>query len=123
MVINALLGVVLWETYAVSSKQLEPHLGAHPTTIAALSGGAAGGMQALVAAPAENVRILLERGSGGSWSHAWKDVFRGTLPISSSTSQRENVRQVRDWMKEVGEMAGRGWDGWGWGLCKDIVGE
>jgi len=88
-----------------------------------LSGGTAGGLQALVAAPAENVRLVLEGGSGAGWSGAWKEVFRGTMPISSTTTQRENVRQVRDWMTEVRGMAGRGWDGWGWGCAKDICGE
>jgi hypothetical protein len=113
----------LWETYALASGVLEPHLSSHPTITAALSGGTAGGLQALVAAPAENVRLVLEGGSGAGWSGAWKEVFRGTVPISSTTTQRENVRQVRDWMTEVRGMAGRGWDGWGWGCAKDVCGE
>jgi hypothetical protein len=113
----------LWETYALTYGVLEPHLSLHPTTTAALSGATAGGLQALVAAPAENVRLVLEGGSGASWSSAWKEVFRGTVPISSTTTQRENVRQVRDWMTEVRGMAGRGWDGWGWGCAKDVCGE
>lgn len=77
----------------------------------------------MVAAPAENVRLVLEGGtSGQSWSHAWKEVFRGTASASRHDTI-EDVRQVRNWMKEVGEMAGRGWDGWGWGCAKDICGE
>ncbi|KIM87543.1 hypothetical protein PILCRDRAFT_95783 [Piloderma croceum F 1598] len=122
IIINACLGTVLWETYALTYGVLEPHLNSHPTITAALSGGTAGGLQALVAAPAENVRLVLEGGSGAGWSSAWKDVFRGTVPISSTTTQRENVRQVRDWMTEVRGMAGRGWDGWGWGCAKDVCG-
>jgi hypothetical protein len=106
----------------VTSRALEPRLGSHPTTTAALSGATAGCVQAIVGAPAENVRLVLEGGSSAGWSAAWKEVFRGTLPFSSTTTQRENVRQVRHWMTEVRGMAGRGWDGWGWGCAKDICG-
>lgn len=113
----------LWETYTLTSSVLEPRLSSHPTTTAALSGAAAGGLQALLAAPAENVRLVLEGGSGTSWSGVWKEVFRGTVPISSTITQRENVRQVRDWVTEVKGMAGRGWNGWGWGCAKDVCGE
>lgn len=113
----------LWETYAATSNTLEPYLGLHPTTTAALSGAVAGGVQALLAAPAENARIILEGGSGAGWSDAWKEVFRGTRPSSTTVTPRENVRQVRDWMKEVRGMAGRGWGGLGWGCAKDICGK
>lgn len=107
----------------MSSSALDPHLSSHPTTIAALSGASAGGMQALIAAPAENVRLVIEGGSAKGWAGAWKEVFRGTMPASTSITRRENVRQVRDWMSEVRGMAGRGWDGWGWGCAKDVCGE
>lgn len=50
----------LWETYTITSNVLEPNLNAHPTVIAAMSGAAAGGMQAVIAAPAENVRLVSE---------------------------------------------------------------
>lgn len=107
----------------MTSGALEPYLSSHSTTMAALAGATAGGVQALAAAPAENVRLVLEGGTGKGWSGAWKEVFRGTVPVSSTTTQRENARQVRDWMVEVRGMAGRGWDGWGWGCAKDICGE
>jgi hypothetical protein len=126
MLVNAMLGTVLWTTYAEASVIFEPRLGANPTLMAALSGAIAGAVQALVAAPAENVRLVLEGGFGGhSWSHAWKEVFRGTtVPLSVSNKQNiEEIRQVRSWVKEVGEMAGRGWDGWGWGCAKDVCGK
>lgn len=125
MLVNAALGTVLWSTYAEMSTVLEPYLGDHPTILSASAGGIAGGIQALAAAPAENVRIVIEGGSGGhGWSHAWKEVFRGTSASSPSAIQsREDVRQVRGWMKEVGEMAGRGWDGVWWGCAKDICGD
>lgn len=99
-------------------------MGGHLTTTAAISGAVAGGMQALVAAPAENVRLLLEGGTYHSWSHAWKEVFRGTPSThrTSKAQQINEIRQVRSWMKDVGDMAGRGWDGWGWGCAKDICG-
>jgi hypothetical protein len=92
--------------------------------IAAISGAVAGGAQAIVAAPAENVRLAIERGAGGGWSHAWKEVLRGTAPNqpTGSASLRE-LRQVRSWMLDVRNMAGRGWNGWGWGLAKDVCGE
>lgn len=131
MCINALLGTVLWSTYAETSTILTPYIGHHPTMTAAISGAAAGGCQALVAAPAENVRLVLEGGSvalGGthSWSHVWKEVFRGTADPKLDGSKKQNIndiRQVRLWMKEVGDMAGRGWEGWGWGCAKDICGK
>lgn len=124
--VNALLGTVLWTTYATTFSTLEPYLGHNPTITAAISGTIAGGMQALVAAPAENVRLVLEGGSAGhSWSHAWKEVFQGTFaPLSTSKHQKmQDIRQLRTWMKDVGEMAGRGWDGWGWGCAKDMCGK
>lgn len=124
MVANAILGTVLWATYTETSNCLEAHLGTHPTIIAALSGAAAGGTQALVAAPVENTRLIIEGGSGRGWSHAWQEVFRGTEPPRSA-SRADNIkemRQVRHWMKEVSGMAGRGWDGWGWGCAKDVCG-
>lgn len=113
----------LWETYALTSSVLQPSLGLHAAAAAALSGAVAGGTQALLAAPAENVRLVLDSNSGASWSVAWKEVFRGTKPLSSDITQREHVRQVRDWTKEVKGMAGRGWDGLWWGCAKDICGE
>lgn len=95
------------------------------TTTAALSGAAAGAAQgtcvlpipgwltlisslAVAAAPAENVRILMEGSSSyNSWSHAWKEVFRGTEPIGPVT-RHSQARQVHYWMKDVKQMAGRG---------------
>ena len=125
MIVNTFLGTVLWTAYAEASRVIEPQLGHHPIAVATLAGGFAGGAQALVAAPVENIRLLIEGGSGGSsWLHACKAVFHDKRP--SSVSRRkdiEDIRQLRRWMKEVGEMAGHGWQGWGWGLCKDICGE
>lgn len=124
MLANAALGTVLWTTYTECSSYLQSHLGIHSMFTVALSGAAAGGMQALVAAPVENVRLVIEGGTGNGWSHAWKDVFRGTQPIrtTSKSDQIRDIRQVRLWMKDVGEMAGRGWAGWGWGFGKDVCG-
>ncbi|KAF9458672.1 hypothetical protein BDZ94DRAFT_1313087 [Collybia nuda] len=126
MLVNALLGTVLWTTYTETSKAIESTFEHHPTLTTALAGGVAGGMQALVAAPAENVRIIMEGGStriGNPASNAWKEVFRGTSHVSNSKqTDIHDIRQVRRWMKDVGEMAGRGWGGWGWGFGKDICG-
>lgn len=125
MLANAVLGTVLWTTYTGCSSYLESRLGAHSIFAIALSGAAAGGMQALVAAPVENVRFVIEGGTGKGWSHAWKDVFRGTQPtrVTSRSDQIRDIRQVRIWMRDVGEMAGRGWAGWGWGCGKDVCGK
>ncbi|KAH7889837.1 mitochondrial carrier domain-containing protein [Phlebopus sp. FC_14] len=124
MVANALLGTVLWTTYTECSSRIEPYLQNHPTCVVAFSGAAAGGMQALIAAPVENARLLIEDGTGRGWSHAWKEVFRGTEPVNPTnrTDQIRDMRQVRLWMRDVGEMAGRGWTGWGWGCGKDVCG-
>ncbi|KAI0332103.1 hypothetical protein GY45DRAFT_1321403 [Cubamyces sp. BRFM 1775] len=125
MFVNGLLGVVLWSTYTEASSHLEPYLASHPTTLAAISGATAGGAQAILAAPAENMRFALEGTSRATgWHDAWKEVFRRTEPSTHLPRQEQmhEARQVRDWMREVGEMAGRGWDGWGWGCAKDICG-
>ena len=125
LAVNALLGTVLWTTYSETSSALSNRLCDSPILVASLAGGAAGGMQAIVAAPAENVRLAIEGGSvkEGGWSHAWKEVFRGTVaPSSNKTENLENIRRVRDWMKDVRDMAGRGWDGWGWTFAKDVCG-
>ena len=103
---------------------LEPHL-THPLAISLVSGAVAGGAQAVVAAPAENVRLLLEGGSYSGWSSAWKDVFRdseGQVKLSKAESLHQ-ARQVRQWMSEVSDMAGRGWNGLYWGMAKDSAGE
>ncbi|KAH0830451.1 hypothetical protein J3R83DRAFT_1848, partial [Lanmaoa asiatica] len=124
MLANAVLGTVLWTTYTECSSYLQSHFGVHSMLTVALSGAAAGGMQALVAAPVENARLVIEGGAGKGWSHAWKEVFRGTQPIhiTSRSDQIRDIRQVRLWMKDVSEMAGRGWTGWGWGCAKDACG-
>jgi len=123
MLANAVLGTVLWTTYTGCTSYLQSCLGIHSMFAVALSGAAAGGMQALVAAPVENVRLVIEGGAGKGWSHAWKEVFRGTQPIIASRSQQvRDIRQLRLWMKDVAEMAGRGWAGWGWGCGKDVCG-
>ncbi|KAF7778833.1 hypothetical protein Agabi119p4_3178 [Agaricus bisporus var. burnettii] len=90
LVVNAILGTVLWTAYGAAYSVIEPNLHNKPLTSAALSGGMAGGIQALVAAPVENVRFVIE---GGAVGQSW---------LQSSN------------------LAGRGWSGWGWGFAKDI---
>ena len=122
--VNAVLGTVLWSAYSGTSSALEPYLASSPISLATVSGAVAGGAQALISAPAENVRLVLEGGKGHDWSHAWKEVFRATTPSSVSKQQNmQEIRQVRDWVKDVGYMAGRGWNGWGWGFAKDCSGQ
>lgn len=124
--VNAVLGTVLWTAYSESSSLLSggDRLEAHPIATAAISGAIAGGAQAIVAAPAENARLAIEGGTaGGGWSHAWKEVLRGTVQNQSAEKKGlHEIRQVRGWMMEVRDMAGRGWNGWGWGLAKDVCG-
>ncbi|GJJ14679.1 hypothetical protein Clacol_008945 [Clathrus columnatus] len=103
---------------------LKAALASTATSVAALSGSCAGSIQALAAAPAENVRILLEGGqSRSSWSVAWREVFAGTESLTSKSPKpakhREEVRRVQAWVKEVRGMAGRGWQGLGFGIAKD----
>jgi hypothetical protein len=137
--VNAALGTVLWATYSEVSAILEPRFSNHQTTLAALSGGVAGAMQALAAAPVENVRLIVEGtsfshetfpalndGLGGStkagWSNAWQEVFRRSQQEPVQNKDLQKAREVRDWMKDVRAMAGRGWEGWGWGVAKDTCG-
>jgi hypothetical protein len=100
--VNAALGTVLWTTYTESATVLERHI-SQPVLLSCCAGAMAGGTQALVAAPAENVRLVLEGGTQNGWSHAWKEVFRGTESQASSTKQQtvRDAREVRAWMKEV----------------------
>ena len=127
LLVNAVLGTVLWTAYSESSSLLSgwDSLEAHPIAAAAISGAIAGGAQAIVAAPAENARLAIEGGTaGGRWSHAWKEVIRGTVQNQSTEKKSlHEIRQVRGWMLDVRDMAGRGWNGWGWGLAKDVCGE
>ena len=55
IIVNAGLGVVLWTSYSEAASHLQTTLPSHPTLVSALAGAVAGGTQALVAAPAENV--------------------------------------------------------------------
>jgi hypothetical protein len=124
MLVNLVLGSVLWTTYSEVTRLLEPHMDSQ-VPVAAAAGAVAGGAQAVVAAPAENVRFVLEGGTPATgWSHAWKEVFRGTRGDGTLSKRDElhQAREVRDWMREVGDMAGRGWNGWGWGVAKDACG-
>ncbi|GJE95174.1 hypothetical protein PsYK624_113550 [Phanerochaete sordida] len=124
MMVNLVLGSVLWTTYSEAATFLEPHIDS-PIPLAAASGALAGAAQALLAAPAENVRFVLEGGSAATgWSYAWKEVFRGTSGAQTLSKRDElhQAREVREWMREVSDMAGRGWHGWKWGVAKDACG-
>ncbi|KAI9510889.1 hypothetical protein F5148DRAFT_1274569 [Russula earlei] len=124
LIVNAALGTVLWTAYSESSSVLGSRdaLKSHPIMIATVSGAVAGGAKAIVAAPAENVRLAIERSTGGDWSQAWREVIRDTAPHLRERKGLHELRQVRSWMMSVRDMAGRGWKGWGWGLAKDICG-
>ena len=122
LLVNAVLGTVLWTAYSQSSSLLSGRdsLEAHPIATAAISGAIAGGAQAIVAAPVENARMAIEGGTaGGRWSYAWKEVVFGSVRNQLNRHER---KQIRSWMEELRDMAGRGWTGWGWGLAKDVCG-
>lgn len=126
LVVNAILGTVLWTAYGAAYSVIEPNLHNKPLTSAALSGGMAGGIQALVAAPVENVRFVIEGGAvGQSWLQAWKSMMSDSAWISPQAHrvQVKEARAFRNWMRDVQDLAGRGWSGWGWGFAKDICGE
>jgi hypothetical protein len=127
---------VLWATYSEVSISLESSLiGYHSTAIASISGGVAGAMQAVAAAPVENVRLIVEGGSARSgWANAWKEVFVRSQSLDASVANMEKsigrskaedikkAREVRDWVRDIRGMAGRGWEGLGWGVMKDACG-
>jgi len=90
------------------------------TLVSALSGGVAGGAQAMLAAPAENVRAILEGGSAqGNWKTVWQEVFKGT---EKEVMKTKEAREIQAWMHEVRGMMGRGWEGWRIGVAKDVLG-
>lgn len=124
MALNAALGTVLWTSYGEAYSLFAPSVGYHSVATAALAGACAGGCQALLAAPAENLRLVLEGGSGthASWACVWKEVFQSRIQPSNTTTKQQiqEIRELRGWLKDVGEMAGRGWEGWRWGCAKDI---
>jgi hypothetical protein len=64
-----------------------------------------------------NVRILLTSGfKGHSWSCAWKEVFLETSTIvrDPAVSKSQDIRQIRGWLRDISQMAGRGWNGRSW---------
>lgn len=48
--------------------------------------------------------------SVSGWREAWKEVFRGTTKDAMATKAQSlrEIREVRNWMHEVRDMAGRG---------------
>ncbi|KAG9103123.1 hypothetical protein FRC06_000149 [Ceratobasidium sp. 370] len=132
LLVNTCLGALLFTTYSVTYDALHrPGRYQNSTAASAVAGATAGAIQSLAGAPAENVRLLLEGGTTGpqstikGWRQAWKDVFidssQPNIQQNKITSRRE-AREIREWMREVGEMAGRGWEGWGWSCAKDVCG-
>src|ERR1700754_3898629 len=101
-------GSCLWFVYAETHKHLKVHLQHHhPTTIAAISGGVAGGVQAMLAAPAENVRTILEGGTThGEWRNIWREVFKGAETDGIKTKE---AREAQAWLHEFQGMVRRGW--------------
>ena len=82
----------------------------HPLAVFLIFGAVSGGIQAVLAAPVESLRLRIENGAHNGWSVAWKGVFVGTHACTDQVLSCENLRDAR---------RGNGWRGWG--LCKDIV--
>lgn len=126
LLVNAALGTVLWTSFSIAQSELQPYI-ENPIVAAAAAGSIAGTAQALAAAPAENVRILLEGGAEHArWTTVWKTVFRASESVAQETSQsglsRNNVRELLPWLREVRDMAGAGWEGWRFTVAKDACG-
>lgn len=145
LIVNSALGAILFETFTLSNRRLHKFYPETPTVVlASTSGALAGALHALAGAPADNVRLVLERGLNAGrnsstqghsgWRQAWMEVFRqidhvdkprleGKQTIAGVTSakSRREAREFRAWIKEVKGMA-RGWDGVWWGVGKDAVG-
>ena len=90
--------------------------------MAASSGAIAGACQSIAAAPAENVRIVLENAGHMShatsdavkelmakpgpdvkhsgWMHAWRQVFQGDEPLAK-VQTREEIKELSKWAAEV----------------------
>lgn len=102
LLINTVLGTLLFTSYTTMSSELSSRYPTYSSTcepslvsclliillmtcicsvVAAVSGASAGAIQAIAGAPAENVRLLMENGtfhaqtSVSGWRHAWKEVF------------------------------------------------
>ncbi|KAG8934339.1 hypothetical protein FRC01_003587 [Tulasnella sp. 417] len=145
LIVNSALGAILFETFTLCNRRLHKFYPETPTVVlASTSGAVAGALHAFAGAPADNVRLVLERGLNASrnssiqghsgWRQAWMEVFRqidhvdkprleGKQVISGVTGpkSRREAREFRAWIKEVKGMS-RGWDGVWWGVGKDAVG-
>lgn len=117
--------------------------GAGAGAIQALAGAPAENVRLLMEQGSFNAQS-----SVSGWRHAWKEVFidsnnqnvtsRNTIPARMRLS---DVREAKIFANELREMAGRGvfpwlshhvvqvlkiqtagWNGWGWGLAKDVCG-
>ncbi|KAH7103925.1 hypothetical protein BKA62DRAFT_695047 [Auriculariales sp. MPI-PUGE-AT-0066] len=114
LLVNAALGTILWSSFTLAQTELTPYIESSILTAGA-AGSLAGTAQALAAAPAENVRILLEE----SVFRASESVVRET---SDSSLSRNKVRELLPWVREIRDMAGTGWEGWRWTVAKDACG-
>ncbi|QRV74757.1 mitochondrial carrier protein [Ceratobasidium sp. AG-Ba] len=132
LIVNTCLGTLLFTSYSITYDAVH-HDGSisNSTAASALAGATAGAVQSIAGAPAENVRLIMEGGVAGSrsstkgWRQAWKEVFVDVNHPhirQNRPSSRREAREIREWMKEVGEVAGRGWEGWGWSCAKDVCG-
>ncbi|KAG8983813.1 hypothetical protein FRB90_005721, partial [Tulasnella sp. 427] len=144
LIVNSALGAILFETFTLSNRRLHKYFPETPTVVlASASGTLAGALHAFAGAPADNVRLVLERGlhpkidsslrGHSGWRQAWLEVFRqidhldqprfeGKKVISDVTNikSRQEAREFRAWIKEVKGMS-KGWEGVWWGVGKDAA--
>ncbi|CAE6475177.1 unnamed protein product [Rhizoctonia solani] len=133
LLVNTCLGTILFTTYTYAYDMAhQESFCPNSTAASAIAGAAAGAVQSIVGAPAENVRLYLEGDMTGKqtsvqgWRQAWKEVFldadRSEGGKDRKTLRRE-ARATREWMREVADMSmTRGWEGWRWSCAKDTLG-
>ncbi|KAG8870910.1 hypothetical protein FRB97_009260 [Tulasnella sp. 331] len=124
LLINSVLGVILFESFTISHQTLKDHYPNTPSVfLASTSGAFAGCIHAIAGAPAENVRLILEghkpsllvpnntagMSQHAGWRSAWMEVFRQGVervdvpvkptPTASSTAMTlpESIRTRREY--------------------------
>ncbi|KAH7341886.1 mitochondrial carrier domain-containing protein [Rhizoctonia solani] len=133
LLVNTCLGTILFTTYThVYDAVHREDFCQSSTAASAIAGAAAGAIQSIAGAPAENVRLYLEgdvtgkQTSAQGWRQAWKEVFVDSSRserIEDRKSLRQEARATRQWMREVAGMSmSRGWEGWRWNCAKDTLG-
>jgi hypothetical protein len=101
LIVNTFLGAVLWESYSFSSDYLEKRIPDHPILMAASSGAFAGACQSLMAAPAENVRIVLEAATNLGQAAQPVDTTEGNTSKTKGKGKAKAKASAIDPVKEI----------------------